>query len=147
MNRTERHIKFRKKRARRKTGRTTITLVEFYSLPKSKNPDVVAACDSSELKIFVKEAGKQEDYTLKSDEVTIYNDQLYEKLMIYATVRQGLRQLRKTIDLRTTVKDLGIYETHFWASSFAEIYRQTTDRRFLLRPAKAFKIFYRLVKK
>ncbi|RLI28986.1 hypothetical protein DRO58_00905 [Candidatus Bathyarchaeota archaeon] len=147
MSRTEHHVKFRRKRVKRKGGWRTITLAEFYSLPNSKNPDVVAACNSSELKIMVKEAGKLEIYEIEGDEIIVYNDELYEKLLIYAAVRQGLRRPEKVIDLRETVKELGIYETHFWASSFAEIYRQTSDRRLLLRPAKAFKIFYRLVKK
>ena len=147
MSRTEHYVKFRHKRVKGKSGRRTITLAEFYSLPKSENPDLVAACDSGELKIMVKEAGKPEGYEIEGDEIIVYNDQLYEKLLIYATVRQGLRRPEKVIDLRETVKDLGIYETHFWASSFSEIYRQTSDRRLILRPAKAFKIFYRLVKK
>ncbi|MCD6443382.1 hypothetical protein J7L70_00015 [Candidatus Bathyarchaeota archaeon] len=147
MGKVEHHIKFREKKMRRKAGRTLVTLVEFFSLPNSKNPDVIAACDKNELVILVKELGKPEAYMLKDDEIIVYDDKLYEKLIIYATVRQGMRQPDKSIELRTIVKDLGIYETHFWASSFAEIYRQTSDRRLLLRPAKAFKIFHGLVRK
>jgi len=147
MRKTKHRIKFQKKKVRRKAGRVLITIAEFFSLPNAKDPDLAAACDKNELLILAKELGKPSHYAVEDDGIAVYDDQLYEKLMVYAAVRQGMRQPDKSIELRSVVRNLGIYETHFWASNFAETYRETTDRRFLLRPAKAFKILYGLVRK
>lgn len=147
MNMVEHYVKFQKKNVKRRKGKTTVNLTEFYPLSNSKNPDVVASCDKNEITIFVKEISKPEYYTLKDDEIIVRSDEVYEKLIVYAVVRQSLNRLDKIADLKTIVKELGIYEAHFWASSFAETYRATSNRWLLMRPARSFKILHGLVKR
>ena len=139
----ERYIKFQNRRVKKKI----ITLAYFHSLPNSKNSDVVARCDKAELITALNMLTPKKASHIDKDMIRIHSDEVYEKLLVYAVVRQTIRKPEKAIDLRSVIKELGLYETHFWASTFAETYRMTLNRRALYRPAKAFKILYGLTER
>ena len=142
----ERHVRFRSRRVKRKEGKVSIMLAGFYSLPSAKDPDVMSECNRDELLLFAKEVGPKNSFAAKTNKITVYSDDLYERLLIYAVVRQSLRDSVKVFDLREIIKSLGLYEVHFWASMFAELYRTALSRVALYRPAKAFKVLYKLGK-
>ena len=139
----ERYIKFQSRKVKGKT----ITLAYFHSLPNSKNFDVIARFNKAEFTTVLNMLTPKKASCSDKDVVKIHSDEIYEKLLVYAVVRQTIRNPEKAIDLRGIIKELGLYETHFWASIFAETYRMTLNRRALYRPAKAFKILYGLTER
>lgn len=145
MEEARRIVKFRSERVKRKLGRVWITLAEFYSLPTAKDPDLVSACSRDELVMLIRDL-QDGSWLEVDDQLNIQSDDLYERLMVYAAVRQSFRDPSRMSDLRAVVKELGAFEVHFWASVFADAYRQSGSRAALFRPAKAFKILYRLAR-
>lgn len=145
MSELKRFVQFKTRRAKRKAGRVEISLLEFYSMPNAKDPDLVANCDQGEFSIAAREFSPN-GFELGGHCLKVKGDELYERLIVYATVRQSLRDPAKVLDLKPIVKELGAYELHFWASVFVENYRRLKSRLALMRPAKAFKILYGLAR-
>lgn len=162
----ERQVKFKAVKVWRKTNHKTqpkiITLASFYpyvttnTQKRKQSPEVQARCDPTELEILAKELAegitfeKQEQKTKSSvpqpnKMIRVNEEDKYEKLMIYATVRQSIRNPLIASKLKDIVKDLGAYEAHYWASIFKEIFSRTQKRIELFRPAKAFKTLYHLI--
>jgi len=161
----ERQVKFRAIKVWRRSGQEirpkVITLALFYpftTIGKKKqfNPEVEARCDPSELEILAKEL--IEGITIKEEEskiksiipqpkltIKVHEEDKYEKLMIYAVVRQSIRNPIIANRLKDLIKDLGAYEAHYWASIFKEIFSRTQKRVELFRPARAFKTLYHLI--
>ena len=144
MSGIERYIVFRKHKVKRKGGRVAVLFAEFYSLSNAREADMLSTCSKNELLRFLSDLEAEGKYSLNEDKLKIFSEEIYEKLLIYATVRQTIRRVDKAIDLRVIVKNLGLYETHFWASIFTDIFRRTSNRKFLYRPSKAFRILYSL---
>jgi len=117
---------------------------EFYSLPNAKDADMLSICSKNELMGFLTDLDSEGKYSWNEDRLKIFSEEVYEKMLIYATVRQTIRKAEKALDLGIIVKNLGLYETHFWASVFTDTFRHTLRRRPLYRPSKAFKILYSL---
>jgi hypothetical protein len=160
----ERNVKFRAIKVWRKVGLKSeprvVNLAEFHpfmSLGKRKqpSPEVEARCDPSELQILAKELGEGFILTYEEREgkkttpqpkltIKVHEEDKYEKLMVYAVVRQSMRNPLRANRLKDVVKDLGAYEAHFWASIFKEIFSRTQNRLELFRPARAFKTLYHL---
>ena len=165
INKVERRVKFKAKKVWRRIGQEikpkVITLAFFHpfttlSKKKQSGPEVIARCDCSELEILAKELGEgitfaQEQLKTRSDipqpklTIKVNEEDKYEKLMIYAVVRQSIRSALKANILKDVVKDLGAYEAHYWASIFKEIYGRTQKRIELFRPSRAFKTLYHLI--
>ncbi len=164
--RIERQVKFKAikvwRRINNKTQPKIITLASFYpyiasnTKKKKQNPEVQVRCDPTELEILAKELAegitceKQEQETKSTVPqpnllLRVNEEDKYEKLMIYATVRQSIRNPLIANKLKDIVKDLGAYEAHYWASIFKEIFSRTRRRIELFRPAKAFKTLYQLI--
>jgi len=161
----ERTVRFRAVKVWRKVESKSqpkvITLAGFHPFTtvnrrKKPNPEVEARCDPSELEVLAKELG--EGITLVKEKITaqsstpqlklimkVSEEDKYEKLMIYAVVRQSMRNPLRANRLKDIVKDLGAYEAHFWASIFKEIFSRTTSRLELYRSARAFKTLYHLI--
>ncbi|MCS7366030.1 MAG: hypothetical protein NDF54_11390 [archaeon GB-1867-035] len=139
MSTVERFIVFRKRKVKRKGGRVPVMFSEFYSLPNAKEADMLSICSKNELITLLNDLEAKGKYSLESDRLKIF-----KKLLIYAAVRQTIRKAEKALDLGIIVKNLGLYETHFWASVLTETFRRTLSRKFLYRPSKAFKILYGL---
>ena len=144
MSTVERFIVFRKRKVKRKGGRVPVMFSEFYSLPNAKEADMLSICSKNELITLLNDLEAKGKYSLESDRLKIFSEEIYEKLLIYAAVRQTIRKAEKALDLGIIVKNLGLYETHFWASVLTETFRRTLSRKFLYRPSKAFKILYGL---
>jgi hypothetical protein len=161
----ERQVRFRAmkvwRRINQKTQPKIITLALFYpfttlSKKKRSGPEVEARCDPSELEILAKELGEgltfeEKETRTKSNipqpqlTIKVLEEDKYEKLMIYAVVRQSIRSPIIANRLKDAVKDLGAYEAHYWASIFKEIFSRTQKRIELFRPSRAFKTLYHLI--
>lgn len=161
----ERQVKFKAikvwRRINHKTQPKVITLAIFYPFTtsgkkKQLSPELEARCDPSELEILAKELGEgitlvreglKTKSTVPQPKLTIktHEEDEYEKLMIYAAVRQSMRKPLAANKLKDAVKDLGAYEAHYWASIFKEIFTRTQKRIDLFKPAKAFKTLYHLI--
>ena len=161
----ERQVKFKAIKVWRRFGQEikpkVITLALFYPFStlgkrKQSRPELEARCDALELEILAKELG--EGITLAREElktkstipqpkltIKVHEEDEYEKLMIYATVRQSIRNPLMANRLKDIVKDLGAYEAHYWASIFKEIFGRTQKRIELFRPARSFKTLYHLI--
>lgn len=167
INKVERRVKFKAKKVWRRVGQEikpkVITLAFFHpftSLSKRKQsgPEVIARCDPSELEILAKELGEgitlaQEQLKTRSTipqpklTIRVHEEDKYEKLMIYAVIRQSIQSPLKATRLKNAVKDLGAYEAHYWASIFKEIFGRTQKRIELYRPSRAFKTLYHLTRR
>lgn len=147
VERAERFIRFKVKSVKRSSGKVNIVLAEFYSLPFAEDPDVISECSKDELLTVLTEIGEKDKYNAEEKGIKIYSDDLFEKLVVYACVRQTIRKVEKVLELRSILKSLGLFETHFWAATFIERFRERSNRKSLYRPAKAFKILYGLVVK
>lgn len=163
----ERRVKFKAMKVWRRIGQEikpkVITLALFYPFTtlgkkKQSGPEVITRCDPSELEILAKELGEgitlaEEQLKTKSTipqpklTIKVHEEDKYEKLMIYAVVRQSIRNPLKANRLKDAVKDLGAYEAHYWASIFKEIYGRTQKRIELFRPSRAFKTLYHLTRR
>jgi len=161
----ERRVKFKTIKVWRRVGQEIkpkiITLALFHPFTtrgerKQFSPEMEARCDPSELEILAKELG--EGITIEKGEpktkstilqpkfaIKVHEEDKYEKLMIYAAVRQSIRNPIIANRLKDIVKDLGAYEAHYWASIFKEIFSRTQKRIELFRPARAFKTLYHLI--
>jgi len=161
----EREVKFKAKKVWRRSNDgyrpKIITIARFYPFMavgtkrKKLEPEVEARCDPKELEILAKELGegivfeKHEQMTKSSVPqpglaIRVQEEDKYEKLMIYAVVRQSIRNPLVANRLKDIIKNLGGYEAHYWASIFKEIFTRTRKRIELFRPAKAFKTLYHL---
>lgn len=164
-SKVERQVKFKAmkvwRRINQKTQQKVITLALFYpftTLGKKKRlgPEVEARCDLSELEILAKELGEGLIFEEKESQtksivpqpkltIKVNEEDKYERLMIYAAVRQSIRSPLIANRLKDVAKDLGAYEAHYWASIFKEIFSRTQKRIELFRPARAFKTLYHLI--
>lgn len=144
MGEVVREVRLGYRTVKRRRGRVRVELARFYSSPSAKDPDLEAACGHDELKLAAKEFGGEVHF--EGRRVEVREDHLYERLMVYAAVRQSLRRPSLALDLREAVAKLGLYELHFWASTFAEAYRARRSRAALFRPAKAFKVLHGLAR-
>ncbi|MEM3710057.1 MAG: hypothetical protein QXL46_04025 [Nitrososphaerales archaeon] len=69
---------------------------------------------------------------------------IYNRLLIYASVRPTLRNNEKAKELALLVLDLNGWDAHYWASRFRELWWKYESYRCLLKVAKAFKLFFGL---
>lgn len=108
----------------------------------------VSVKNQEELLYLAKKLGcriSEEKKWISTDDSDAYN-----RLMVFAVVRRGLRLPRRVEQLRKLVLSMDFAgDAWWWASVFTEIYQRRAREvgvgsRCLYRPAKAFKLLYDL---
>lgn len=69
---------------------------------------------------------------------------LYNRLLIYASVRPTLKSIEKAATLAMLVLELNSWDAFYWASRFRELWWEHKNRRPLFKAAKAFRLFFGL---
>lgn len=79
---------------------------------------------------------------LENESIIAQNLDAYNRLVVYAGVRPTVRQADKARELAFLVLDLNMWDAHYWASRFRELWWRHETYRPLLKVAKAFKLFF-----
>ncbi|MGQ4894444.1 MAG: hypothetical protein ACP6IQ_07485 [Candidatus Njordarchaeia archaeon] len=123
------------------------TLLDFYSISKSKEPDITIKTNHKYIIDFLRDYGNAKKlYRIHKRFIELNSDDLFERIIIYASILYSLKDDSKRDKVKRIIRNLNGYEVHFWASTFAEFYRINRSIKSILRPARAFKILYNLVK-
>lgn len=69
---------------------------------------------------------------------------LYNRLLIYASVRPTLKSIEKAATLAMLVLELNSWDAFYWASRFRELWWEHKNHRQLFKAAKAFRLFFGL---
>ena len=122
-------------------GRTATFL--WTSSPETllkSSVDLKARIDWDELLWFARTM----NLPCKKNLIVFPNLDTYNRVLIYACVRNYLRSPRKARKLAYLVLDFNSWEAFYWASSIREEWWMNRSVRKLYRVAKAFKVMFNL---
>ena len=120
-------------------------MAEFFWSATPENPTK----GSTDLKIKVKEKelihlAEILGCTKERDIISVPNLDVYNKLLLYSSVRASIRSPNKAKELAELILDLKGWDAHYWASKFREFWWRYRRPNRLRKMAKAFKLLFGL---
>jgi hypothetical protein len=75
-------------------------------------------------------------------EILLPNQDIYNRLLIYACVRNSLRKPSGVLRLADCVVEMSGWDALYWASAFRKLWWSSSNYRSLRKAVKAFKLFF-----
>ncbi len=143
-------VRFKYAKKRGGTNSRDVKIAEFIPLlspeiktePKREIPEIRAKVSLAEFVRYSKSLGCKENRSGGRIFLTTEDGETYSRLIVYAVVRQTIFSSEKVARLQEIVADLPLFDVRYWASLFVNYFKEFRNRRYLWRPAKAFKLVY-----
>jgi hypothetical protein len=82
--------------------------------------------------------------TIRGKRIYAQSLDCYNRLIVYACVRPSLKHPDKAKHLALHVLGMNNIDAHYWASRFREIWWGSRSFRPLMKPVRAFKLFFNI---
>ena len=106
--------------------------------PLRGSTDLKSRVSFHELLKLAEEMGCQAN----GSEILLPNQDIYNRLLVYACVRNSLRKPSGVLRLADCVVEMSGWDALYWASAFRKLWWSSSNHRSLRKAVNAFKLFF-----